>query len=66
MTETLTLSRKRKRGSGANISVYFPRDSFDVLNHLRELADGSEIRSVSDFISAAVTEKYSRDIIKGD
>jgi hypothetical protein len=57
---------RRKKGIGANISVYFTRECFDMINHIRKLADDGKLRSSSDFISQAVLEKYNRDILKGD
>ncbi len=59
-------TRKRKKGTGTNISVYFDVESFDVLNHLRDLADKKKIVSTSVFIRDAVIEKYHRDISQGE
>jgi len=63
---SLIKKAKRNKGTGVNISVYFSMSCFDLLNDLRDKAESGDIRSVSNFISKAVIEKYNRDILKGE
>ena len=58
------LIRSRPRsGRGIARSVYFKKEYADMLTHLDILVVQKKIKSVSDFITDAVAEKYNNEIV---